>query len=166
LPDVIGPSPHPGGRQFKNLNTIQRLIDQGEGIMAAENNKQLIRNWFTAVNRGDEPAILDMLTEDFVFRGMGRSPEWVRYTWGRTEFAAAPRSMSQGMKTPIQLEIVGMIGEGDQVAAEARTDSVLNNGKIYDNAYHFVFVVRDGLISQVREYCCTYLVNDCFGPET
>src|SRR3546814_1361371 len=61
------------------------------------------------------------------------------------------------------MEIVGMIAEDSQVAVEAQTDAELMNGKQYDNAYHFVFVIRDDLISEVREYCCSYLVEDCFG---
>jgi hypothetical protein len=39
----------------------------------------------------------------------------------------------------------------------------MNNGKIYDNAYHFVFTFRDGIIREVLEYCCTYTVFDVFG---
>jgi ketosteroid isomerase-like protein len=131
--------------------------------MSTEQNKQLIQKWVATVNGGNEPAILDMLAEDFIFEGMGRSPAWVKYTWGREPFAAAPRTMSALMKSPIQLEIVGMIAEGDQVAVEAKTDSDLLNGKKYDNAYHFVIVVRDGKIAKVKEYCCSHLVNECFG---
>jgi ketosteroid isomerase-like protein len=131
--------------------------------MSTETNKQAILKWFEAVNRGDEPGILATLTDDFVFKAMARSPKWVQYRWNKQEFAAAPKSMSTLMKTPIQMEVVGMIAEGDQVAVEAKTDSDLKNGKKYDNAYHFVFVVRDGLISEVREYCCSHLVEECFG---
>jgi hypothetical protein len=131
--------------------------------MSAEQNKATVVKWFDAVNRGDEPAILDLLTEDFLFVAMARRPEWLKYRWGRQEFAAAPKSMSTLMKTPIVMEIVGLIAEDDTVAVEAKTDAELNNGKTYDNAYHFVFVFRDGLILQVREYCCSYLVEDVFG---
>lgn len=126
-------------------------------------NKQTIRNWFDAVNAADEPAILKLLTDDFLFKAMARSPKWLIYRWNRQQFAAAPKAMSTLLRTPIVMEIVGMIGEGDEVAVEAQTDAELMNGKHYNNAYHFVFVLRDGLISQVREYCCTYLVEECFG---
>jgi ketosteroid isomerase-like protein len=39
----------------------------------------------------------------------------------------------------------------------------MNTGKIYDNAYHFVFTFRDDKIREVLEYCCTYTVYDVFG---
>jgi ketosteroid isomerase-like protein len=131
--------------------------------MSAEANKQAVRQWFAAVNRGDEQAILAQLTDDFRFKAMARSPVWLKYDWSGQEFAAAPKSMSTLLKTAIQMEIVGLIAEGDNVAVEAQTDVEMVNGKRYDNAYHFVFAFRDGLISQVREYCCSYLVEECFG---
>src|SRR3546814_7921018 len=74
---------------------------------------------------------------------ISRRPEWIRYRWGREEFAAAPKAMSTVLKTPVVMEIVGMIAEDSQVAVEAQTDAELMNGKQYDNAYHFVFVIRD-----------------------
>jgi ketosteroid isomerase-like protein len=131
--------------------------------MSTETNKKTIRTWFDAVNRGDEQSILALLTDDFVFKAMARSPEWIIYRWTGQEFAAAPKSLSTLLKTPIIMEIVGMIGEDNEVTVEAQTDAELKNGKRYNNAYHFVFVFRDGLISEVREYCCSHLVEECFG---
>lgn len=131
--------------------------------MSIENNKQVIRRWFDEVNVGNEAGILALLTDDFRFKAMARRPEWIIYNWSGQEFAAAPKAMSTLLKTPIVMEIVGMIAEGDEVAVEAKTDAELINGKRYDNAYHFVFVFRDEKIAEVREYCCSYLVEDCFG---
>ena len=131
--------------------------------MSAESNKQLVRDWFAAVNRGDEPAILAMTTEDFVFQTMARSPDWMLYRWDRAQFAAVPSSMSTLLTAPIQLSIVGLIAEGDSVACEAETDSMMLSGKRYNNAYHFVFHFKDGKFSEVREYSCSHLAQTCFG---
>lgn len=131
--------------------------------MSEHDTKRIVRTWFDAVNRADEAAILSLLAEDFVFLSMARSPSWLIHRWNGPTFAAAPRAMAGLLKTPIVMNIVGMIAEGDQVAVEADTDAELINGKRYNNAYHFVFVLRDGLISDVREYCCSYLVEECFG---
>ncbi len=131
--------------------------------MSIEQNKQAIVRYFERVNRGDKDAILECLTEDFVFQGMGRHPDWVRYRWDREMFANAPREMSTKMKKPIQLRLLGMIAEGERVAVQAESYCEMNNGKIYDNAYHFVFTLRQGRIAEVLEYCCTYTVVDVFG---
>src|SRR3546814_14206658 len=91
-------------------------------MMTVEANKQLIRDWFDAVNRGDEAAVLAMTAEDFRFETMARAPDWMLYKWDRYQFAAARAAMSSVMKAPIQLSIAGMIGEGDDVAVEARSE--------------------------------------------
>src|SRR3982074_182111 len=115
--------------------------------MSIEQNKQDIVRYFERVNRGDKDAILECLTDDFVFQGMGWHPDWVRYRWDREMFADAPREMSTKMKKPIQLRLLGMIAEGERVAVQAESYCEMNNGKIYDNAYHFVFTLRQGRIA-------------------
>jgi ketosteroid isomerase-like protein len=131
--------------------------------MSIEKNKQTIEKYFEVVNRGDKDAILEFLTDEFVFKGMGRHPDWMRYQWGREAFADAPRDMSTKMKKPIVMNLRGMIAEGDRVAVQADSYAEMNNGKIYDNAYHFVFTFKDDKIQEVLEYCCTYTVFDVFG---
>jgi len=131
--------------------------------MSTEQNKQTVRNWFAAVNEGREDDILAMTTEDFQFRTMARQPEWLLYNWDRNEFAKVPSTMSQLMTSPIQLRIVDITAEGDRVAVEAETDSQMLSGKRYNNAYHFVFKLRDGKFYEVREYSCSYLAQNCFG---
>ena len=131
--------------------------------MSIEKNKRTIENYFEAVNRGDKDAILEFLTDDFVFKGMGRHPDWMRYQWGREAFADAPRDMSTKMKKPIVMNLRGMIAEDDRVAVQADSYAEMNNGKLYDNAYHFVFTFENDKIRSVLEYCCTYTVFDVFG---
>lgn len=131
--------------------------------MSLEANKQVIRNYFDAINRADGEAILNMTTEDFRFKTMSRAPEWMLYEWNREEFAAVPPTMSQLMKSPIQLQILGMIAESDNVAVQAETDCEMLNGRRYNNAYHFVFRLRDGKLREVLEYSCSHLAQHCFG---
>jgi uncharacterized protein len=131
--------------------------------MTIEANKQVIREYFAAANSQDNAAILKLLTQDFVFKGMGRHPDWMRYVWDREPFADAPRDMSTKMKKPLAFNLRGMIAEGDRVAVQADSYGEMLNGKIYDNAYHFVFTFADGKIREVLEYCCTYTAFTVFG---
>lgn len=131
--------------------------------MSIEQNKQVVRSWFDAINEGKEDVILGLTTEDFQFKAMARQPEWLLYNWNRNEFAKVPSTMSRLMAAPIRLSIVDMTAEGDRVAVEAETDSRMLNGKRYNNAYHFVFKLRDGKFYEVREYSCSYLAQSCFG---
>ncbi len=131
--------------------------------MSVAENKQAIRDWIAAINRGDEAAILALTSEDFAFQTMARQPEWLLPQWNREEFAATPSTMSALMKAPIQLEVVNMIGEGDSVSLEARTDGEMLNGRRYNNRYHFVIEFKDGKFKNVREYSCSALASTCFG---
>lgn len=132
-------------------------------MMGVEDNKAVVRSWFDAVNRGDEAAILEMTTEDFNFMTMARAPEWLLYHWNREQFSKVPSTMSTVLTGPIQLQVNDMTAEGNRVAVEAETDSEMLNGRRYNNAYHFVFKLRDGKFTEVREYSCSHLAQTCFG---
>jgi ketosteroid isomerase-like protein len=131
--------------------------------MSIEANKQVIKDYFAAINSGNEPAILAMTTDDFVFMTMAVAPDWLLYRWDREQFSGVPSAMSQLMTGPIQLHITDMTAEGDRVAVEAETDSMMLSGKRYNNRYHFVFKLRDGKFFEVREYSCSALASTCFG---
>lgn len=130
--------------------------------MSADDSKQVVRRYFDAVAGGNEAEILGLLDENFTFEAMLRRPEWMKYRWTREQFAATPAAMSALMDKPIVMQIVDMIAEGDKVAVQATSDVMMKNGKRYDNAYHFAFVVRNGKIVDAKEYSCSHLAQDCF----
>lgn len=131
--------------------------------MNTTDNKALIDRYFEAVSGQEESRILEFLSDDFAFQSMLKKPEMFSFTWGREPFAAAPKSMSSQMTGPLKIWIVDMIAEGDKVAVEAESMGEMKDGKIYNNAYHFLFTVRDDKICKVREYSCSYTANECFG---
>src|SRR3546814_4846980 len=102
-----------------------------------------------------------MTAEDFRFETMARAPDWMLYKWDRHQFAAARAAMSSVMKAPIQLSIAGMIGEGDDVAVEAETDSEMLNGRRYNNCYQFVLRFRDGKFCVRSEAPSMYSIPSC-----
>ena len=53
--------------------------------------------------------------------------------------------------------------EGERVAVEAESHGELNNGAIYNNHYHFLFIVRDGKITAIKEYNDTKHASDVLG---
>jgi ketosteroid isomerase-like protein len=54
----------------------------------------------------------------------------------------------------------GVTAEGDRVALEAESYAKMKNTKTYQNKYHFLFVVRNGKIQQVKEYLDTMHANE------
>ncbi len=62
---------------------------------------------------------------------------------------------SQLFVADVAIDFRTMAAAGDLVLVEERMRATLVNGRSYDLAYCFVFVVADGRIAQVREYMDT-----------
>lgn len=55
----------------------------------------------------------------------------------------------------LSLDIKALTVEGERVAVEAESHGVRADGKVYRNQYHYLIIVRDGLICERREYLDT-----------
>ncbi len=60
------------------------------------------------------------------------------------------------------MRLISMVAEGDTVAAEVESYGKLNNGRVYNNDYHFLFKVRGDKISLSKEYLDTMHTNSIF----
>ena len=131
--------------------------------MSIQNNKAIIETYFELMNNADPAQMLNYLTDDFLFESMLQKPAAFNFQWDKEHFAAASGQMSSQMKKPLKIWIVSMMGEDDKVSVEAKSYGEMLDGKLYENAYHFLFKLRDGKIYNVREYSCSYTAADCFG---
>jgi uncharacterized protein len=66
-------------------------------------------------------------------------------------------------KTGPVMTIKAVTAEDDRVALEVESDADLINGKHYHNYYHFLFVIRDGQVTEAKEYLDSKHVADSFG---
>ena len=57
----------------------------------------------------------------------------------------------------ITFNITGMTAEADRVAVEVSGESIHASGQSYNNKYHFLLIIRDGKIIQLKEYMDTQL---------
>jgi ketosteroid isomerase-like protein len=74
--------------------------------------------------------------------------------------------MVKGLKSGLKMTAKGMVAEGNKVAVEAESFGELQNGRIYNQKYHFLMEFREGRICAVREYLDTQHVLDVwFAPE-
>ena len=65
----------------------------------------------------------------------------------------------------LELHLLRALNEGDSVVIEAQPDGVTRTGVRYDSPIAFIFDTRDGLITSMREYGDTRLVEKAFAPE-
>jgi len=137
--------------------------EEKEEIMSIETNKQIVRDTYAAISRGDVEGFMNRLADDV---------EW--YFIGTHRFAGTLKGKDAIMKqlfeplgdaltSTISVDIKQLIAEGDKVVAEAQGTSRSKDGKDYNNTYCIILTVRDNKIREMREYLDTELVTQVFG---
>lgn len=132
--------------------------------MPSDDNKDIIRRVHAALERGDRRVFAAYLHPDCVWRITGHS-SWSR----RFEGVEAIRRDLLGplfalFATPYTSRAIHLVAEGDVVVAEASGDVRTHRGDRYDNAYCFVYHLREGRIVEVVEYSDTALGERVLGP--
>tara|TARA_Y100000814_G_scaffold237553_1_gene181704 strand:- start:91 stop:534 length:444 start_codon:yes stop_codon:yes gene_type:complete len=138
------------------------VFARGRGMSNA--NKKVVREAYTAISGGDAEGFFDRLSDDV---------EW--YFIGSHRFSGTMKGKEQIVNdlfnvlgdqlegTGISLEIKQLIAEGDKVVAEMQGTSRSVSGKDYNNTYNIILTVKDGLITEMREYLDTELITEVFG---
>ena len=95
--------------------------------------------------------------------------------WGGGRFSTAEAAPIAHMKSiivdpmpafadgGITFTVHALTAEGDRVAAEVESYAPTADGKLYNNHYHMLFELRDGLVTVVKEYADTAHARDVFG---
>ena len=129
-----------------------------------EKNKEIVREAYAAISRGDAERFLGFLRDDV---------EW--YFIGSHRFSGTMKGKEQIIEElfgvlgdelegdGIQLEIRQLIAEGDKVVAEMLGTARSTSGKDYNNTYNLILTLEGGLITEIREYLDTELVTEVFG---
>ena len=126
--------------------------------MGIEQNKQLARDFMDALGRADIAFIQNAFTADGTCWTAGSMP--ISGTHSRDELAEAARGVLGVFPDGLKFTIKALTAEGDRVAIEAESYGRHASGKTYANQYHFLMRVRDGKITEWREYMDTMHAND------
>jgi hypothetical protein len=122
-------------------------------------NKGAVLEWFSALSEGrydDAWALMDPAAEYWVLRQRTSIP--------MADFADLyVGHMKKTFVDGLRFIPGTMTAEDDRVAVLADSDGELVSGGRYDNKYHFLFQLRDGLIARVWEYGDTYQSWKAFG---
>ncbi|WP_168702281.1 nuclear transport factor 2 family protein [Gordonia paraffinivorans] len=124
-------------------------------VSIEQENKALVSEFMEVFSRGDVEAILSFLAPTATW-WVGGTIEGISGTKNKEEFGAMLSGLSATTKTgAIALKPLAFTAEGERVAVETESYSEMSKGKVYNNLYHFVFIVRDGKIHEVKEYLDT-----------
>jgi len=123
-----------------------------------ERNKEIARKFITCLSTNDTAAMLDLYAEDVKIYTMGNTLiSGVSDKKRAKEFAGAVLgAFPQG----ISFVIHHLTAEEDRVAIEAESFATHVSGKPYNNKYHFFMRLRDGLITEIKEYMDTEMVTE------
>lgn len=124
-------------------------------------NADLVQTFFAALSAGDLEQVRGMLHEQVTWTVMAGSIPGAGEKKGRRavidEFLAPVRSMFENGDPKVTAQCV--IASGAMVAAEARGQGRMKNGKAYDNRYAWFIEIRDGKIFALREYLDSHHVS-------
>lgn len=119
-------------------------------------NQQLVAHFWDAFSRSDFDTALALLDDrEFTWWILG-SPKTFCLAGARDKagFKALLAGVSANAPGGIRMTPSAWTAQGERVAMEAESYAVVS-GKVYNNLYHFLHIVRGGRIRMVKEYLDT-----------
>ncbi len=131
--------------------------------MGIAENKQVVLDLYPAAERGDMDACFALLADDITWTNIGSTKFSGKYIGKKafTEDLLGP--LFGQLKAGIASKIERLTAEGDTVVAQTSGTAETVDGVPYNNTYCQVIQVRDGQISDVKEYMDTALIDSVFG---
>lgn len=123
----------------------------------SEQNKQTVKHFLEVFSSGDVAATMALMADTGTWWVAGTMP--ISGTYDKAAFTKLLSGVGESCKGPIKITPKAFTAEGERVAVEAESLAHTNNGRTYNNLYHFLFVVRDGKIASVKEYLDTMHTN-------
>jgi ketosteroid isomerase-like protein len=117
-------------------------------------SREIVSKWFELFNAGKDADAFDLVADDVYWVAPGSGSTAAQFTKAQLRgFRAAVVNHSIAGKFEILPK--GWTVEGERVAVQAECQVPLKNGKLYNNFYHMLFIVRDSKIREVYEYVDT-----------
>ena len=131
--------------------------------MTTARNKATALKFLECMVRGDIDQLVGMTTSDcrlWVSGDLANSGAFEGDAVAR-QFRRTSGSHDRLFKDGIlRLDIGAVTAEEDRVCVEASSAAELVEGGTYENAFHFLFVIRDGAVAEFKEYMDTKHVFD------
>ena len=123
-----------------------------------EANKQIARDFMDAMSSVEAERILALYSGDVSVWTAGSLP--FSGPHDRAEVAALCQGLLGAFPEGLRFSIQAMTAEGERVAIEAQGVGTHASGVVYHQHYHFLLVIRDGRIVQMKEYFDTELTRE------
>ncbi|WP_408598475.1 nuclear transport factor 2 family protein [Pseudomonas sp. PLMAX] len=121
-----------------------------------ENSRKIALEYLIRVSSGEIDSALELVDEN--------AKVWFpdKGDMNREELRDILKYAKSCFVDRISLVPYGITAEDERVAVEVKGDAALKSGAVYDNRYHFLFIVKNGLIVDLREYLDTIPAQKAF----
>ena len=132
--------------------------------MAQNAAAEVVLKFFELSAAGDMDSCFDLLADELTWTNIGSTRFSGTFTGKEAVINDLVGPLFAALKDGIATTIDRVISEGDTVVVLQRGRSETHAGLAYNNDYAQVFTVQGGLITAVKEYMDTALVDAVFGP--
>lgn len=121
-----------------------------------QENKQIVSDVFAKISSGNISEMLNLLDDSCTW-WIGGKPEDFPLAGKKSkqEITDILSSVIEPMPGGVNMKLKALTAEGERVAAEVESYGKAQNGKVYNNEYHFLFRIKDGKVIEVKEYLDT-----------
>ncbi len=124
--------------------------------MSTEENKKLASRSFDRFSANDIAGALETMADDATWWIAGKPADLsAAGVHSKEQMARLFHNMVGRLQNGLRMTVKSSIAEGDRVALEVESYGELKNGRVYNQEYHTLMMIRGGKISEVREYLDT-----------
>jgi hypothetical protein len=120
--------------------------------MKTADARQFVLDFFKELSGGDA-ACWDRVAEDATWKLIARASNYPYPSdYTKASYRKLVEDSVKDFPHGLSFTITGTTAEGERVALEAESYGMARGGKLYNNLYHLLVVLKDGKICAVREY--------------
>jgi ketosteroid isomerase-like protein len=123
-----------------------------------EANKEIARRFFDRLSGGDIDGLMSLFADSYTCWTAGTLP--FSGTHPRDVIPAMVEGVTGVFPEGLEFTVRTVTAEGDRVSVEAESRGKHVSGQVYDQRYHYLFVIRDGKICEAKEYFDTMHASD------
>jgi len=131
--------------------------------VGAAENKELVRNMFAELSKGNADAFLGAMADNVRFTIIGTSKYSGTYNGKQEVINKLLAPLGAQLEGGLSITPDNFIADGDFVAMQSRGKAMSKNGKPYNNTYCQIFRIANGKVQEMTEYLDTELVTAAFG---
>ena len=123
----------------------------------------VVNRFFTSLEKGDAAGVAACFAADS--RVWTPGDHWFSGDHSPDEIQGLSATILALFPTGLRFQVSDITAQGERVAVEATSEGAHVNGRVYRNAYHMLFVIRDDQIVLLKEYMDTALAGDFLGHD-